>query len=242
MNIFRLDKIICDSGAATRSEARALIASGRVRVDGRAVTDAGYRTDAEGSAITIDGRAVNAGEFRYLMLNKPEGVLSATEDKEQKTVLDLLPPEYKKLGLFPVGRLDKDTTGLLILTNDGDFCHAATSPKRHVEKLYEFTAEDQLDEADAKAFLEGIVLKDGTKCLPAVLEIDGNDLSHGFITVLEGKYHQVKRMLAARGRHVRTLKRLAIGGLRLDESLEPGKFRELTKNDVDKVVNRNVTK
>lgn len=242
MNIFRLDKIICDSGAATRSEARALITSSRVRVDGRVVTDAGFKTDAESSEITIDGRAVNAGEFRYFMLNKPEEVLSATEDREQKTVLDLLPKELKKLGLFPVGRLDKDTTGLLLITNDGDFCHAATSPKRHVEKLYEFTAEGQLDNDDVKAFLGGIVLKDGTKCLPAVLEIDENDSSHGFVTVLEGKYHQVKRMLAARGKSVRTLKRLAIGGLKLDASLEPGAFRELTKNDIDKVVNKNVTK
>ena len=175
------------------------------------------------------------------MLYKPEGVVTATEDKAQKTVLDLLPAELKRLKLFPVGRLDKDTTGLLILTNDGDFGHAVTSPKRHIKKLYEFTAEGLLDTEDTEVFEKGIVLKDGTQCLPAHLEIDENDRSHGYITVFEGKYHQVKRMLAARGKPIKTLKRVAVGDLNLDSSLELGQVRELSESEINLVVNKNVT-
>ena len=175
------------------------------------------------------------------MLNKPEGVVTATEDKAQKTVLDLLPAELKRLKLFPVGRLDKDTTGLLILTNDGEFCHAVTSPKRHIKKLYEFTADGLLEPADIEAFKNGIVLKDGTQCLPATLEIDEKNHSHGFVTVFEGKYHQVKRMLASRGKPVISLKRIAAGNLALDASLQPGEVKELTESDLKLIVNKNVT-
>ncbi len=240
MSINRLDKIICDAGLATRSEARKLIAGGRVRVDGITVLNPAFKADTEISDISVDGQTVTGG-FRYLMMYKPEGVLSATEDKNQKTVLDLLPQELKKLGLFPVGRLDKDTTGLLILTNDGNFCHAVTSPKRHIKKLYEFIVEHPLDYDDIKAFDRGIILQDGTECLPAILEIDEDDPNHGFVTVFEGKYHQVKRMLASRGKPVRTLKRISVGDLSLDAMLRPGEFKELTKNDLNLVVNKNVT-
>lgn len=240
MSLNRLDKIICDTGLATRSAARKLIADGRVRVDGQAVTNAAFKADTETSEVSLDGETITSG-FRYFMLYKPEDVLSATEDRQQKTVLDLFPEELKQLGLFPVGRLDIDTTGLLILTNDGDFSHAVTSPKRHIRKLYEFNAEGSLDYDDVRAFDRGIILQDGTECLPALLEIDENDTSHGFITVFEGKYHQVKRMLASRGKPVRTLKRIAVGDLLLDGSLRPGEFKELTKNDLNLVVNKNVT-
>ncbi len=241
MSLNRIDKIISDSGLATRSEAREIIASGRVRVDGEVVTSAAFKADPASSIVSMDGKTV-AGGFRYFMLNKPDGILSATEDRDQKTVLDLLPKEFAKLGLFPVGRLDKDTTGLLILTNDGDFGHFVTSPKHHIKKLYEFSVEGLLNYDDIKAFESGIVLQDGTICLPAELLIDERDFSHGFVTIYEGKYHQVKRMLASRGKHVRMLKRIAIGSLPLDASLDEGEFKELTESDLNLIVNRNVTK
>ena len=241
MSLLRLDKIICDSGIATRSEARKFIASGRVWVDGRATTCADLKIDTENAEIRLDGKVISGGSLRYFMLYKPDGVVTATEDKNQKTVLDLLPPELKRLKLFPVGRLDKDTTGLLILTNDGEFCHAVTSPKRHIKKLYEFTVEGLLESDDTEAFKKGIELMDGTECLPADLVIDENDHSHGFVTVFEGKYHQVKRMLASRGKTVRVLKRVAVGDLPLDVSLQPGEVKELTEIDMNLIVNKNVT-
>jgi len=241
MGVLRLDKIISDSGSATRSEARRLITSGRVWVDGKVEKSFDFKIDSESSEIRLDGKVISGGSLRYFMLYKPEGVVTATEDKNQKTVLDLLPPELKRLELFPVGRLDKDTTGLLLLTNDGEFCHAVTSPKRHIKKLYEFTVEGVLESDDMEEFKKGILLKDGTKCLPAELEIDENDHSHGFVTIYEGQYHQVKRMLASRGKPVRTLKRVVVGDLSLGDELEPGEFRELTKSDLNLIINKNVT-
>ena len=241
MGLTRLDKAICDCGLATRSEARKLIASGRVTVDGIVVNAADSKIDAERAELRVDGKLISGGALRYFMLNKPEGVVTATEDKTEKTVLDLLPAELKRLRLFPVGRLDKDTTGLLILTNDGEFCHAVTSPKKHISKLYEFSCVGALSAGDIEAFEKGIELKDGTKCLSSMLEIDESDPSHGFLTIFEGQYHQVKRMLASRGKHVRSLKRIALGELMLDASLAPGEFRELTENDIKPIVNKNVT-
>jgi 16S rRNA pseudouridine516 synthase len=242
MSSFRLDKIVCDSGLATRSEARGLIATGRVRVNGRVETHADLKIELDSAEVSVDGKTINGNKFRYFMLNKPEGVLTATEDREQKTVLDILPEELRRLKLFPVGRLDKDTTGLLILTNDGEFCHAVTSPKKHIKKLYEFTAAGELSSEDAEAFKEGITLRDGTKCLPAGLEIDKNDLCHGFASIYEGKYHQVKRMLASRGKPVVKLKRLTIGELRLDEALKPGDFREIFENERRLILNKVISK
>lgn len=241
MSINRLDKILSDSGLATRSEARIFIAMGRVRIDGEVATNAALKVDTDKAEVSLDGKTITGG-FRYFMLNKPEGILSATEDRNQKTVLDLLPKEFAKLGLFPVGRLDKDTTGLVILTNDGDFGHFVTSPRHHIKKRYEITVEGLLDYDDIKALESGVVLQDGTQCLPALLEIDESNQSHGFITIFEGKYHQVKRMLASRAKPVRTLRRIAMGELFLDASLGEGEFKELTKNDLNLVVNRNVTK
>lgn len=242
MELYRLDRIIGESGTASRSEARRLIATGRVLVDGRPVKQADFKLDPRMSVVRVDGKTISGGGSRYFMLYKPEGVLCATEDRDQKTVLDLLPQPYKNLKLFPVGRLDKDTTGLLLLTNDGDFSHAVTSPKKHVGKRYEFTAEAALGLEDVQALEAGILLKDGTQCLPAKLEIDEDNPFHGFLTVIEGKYHQVKRMLAARSKPIVTLKRLSIGGLTLDPTLQPGELRELTENDLNLIINRNVTK
>ena len=232
MAVKRLDKLLADLGVATRSELRDIIRSGRVQVDGAVVTHPEQRFDSEACRIVLDGKELNYSVFHYYMMDKPEGVLSVTEDRKQKTVLDLLPPELRRMGLFPVGRLDKDTSGLLLLTNDGEFSHRVISPKSGIEKRYEARVEGMPDEEDVRAFAEGLKLGDGTKCLPAKLEITGTDRC--YVTVMEGKYHQVKRMLASRGKPVRTLRRLSVGALALDLGA-PGDFRELTQEDLCKV-------
>lgn len=234
MALKRLDKLLADMGIASRSELKQIIKSGRVTVDGLPVTVPESKFDSECCVIALDGRSLNVQKFRYYMMDKPSGVLSVTEDRKQSTVLDLLPDEQRRMGLFPVGRLDKDTSGLLLLTNDGEFSHRVISPKSGVEKLYLATVEGEPDEDDVRAFEQGIVLKDGTECLPAKLELLGS--SRCLVTVMEGKYHQVKRMLASCGKPVTELRRLAVGGLRLEESLGPGGFRELDENDLCKVL------
>lgn len=234
MGQMRLDRLLSEMGLASRSELRQIIRAGRVTVDGVPVTAPEKRVDAETSEIRLDGEALRWQRFRYFMMDKPEGLLSVTEDRRQETVTDLLPPELKRLGLFPVGRLDKDTSGLLLLTNDGDFAHRVISPKSGVEKRYRAEVEGVPDEDDVRAFAEGILLADGTRCLPAKLEITGESVC--FVTVMEGKYHQVKRMLAARGKPVVKLRRLSVGALELGESLTPGGFRELTAEDLCKVL------
>ena len=229
MPLMRLDKYLSDCGVASRKEIREIIRSGRVTVDGVAETNFARKIDS-GSAVALDGSALAYEKHRYFMLNKPHGVLSATEDRDQATVLSLLLPEHKRLGLFPVGRLDKDTTGLLILTNDGDFAHKVISPKSEILKVYHAHTRLPVNAADIAAFKQGVTLSDGTLCLPAGLELceDGSCL----VTVMEGKYHQVKRMLASRGKPVTALKRLKIGDLKLDESLKPGEYRPLTADEL----------
>ena len=183
--------------------------------------------------MTLDGERLVWAEHHYYMMNKPAGVLTATEDLRQKTVLDLLPEELRRMGLFPVGRLDRDTRGLLLLTDDGDFAHRVISPKFAVEKMYDASVEGTPDETDAAAFAAGLVLRDGTQCRPARLEILGP--GRCLVTVTEGKYHQVKRMLAARGKPVTALKRLSIGALRLPEELPEGGIAALGEEDLCRV-------
>ena len=234
MALKRLDKLLADMGIASRSELKDIIKSGRVSVDGKAVCLPDAKFDSEKCDIALDGKSLTVQKFRYYMMDKPAGVLSVTEDRKQRTVLDLLPIEQQRMGLFPVGRLDKDTSGLLILTNDGDFAHKVISPKSGIEKIYLAVVDGEPDEADVKAFEKGIVLKDGTKCLPAKLELLGP--GRCLVTVMEGKYHQVKRMLASRGKPVLELRRLAVGELELGDSLGPGGFVELTESDLCKVL------
>jgi len=183
--------------------------------------------------VSLDGERLVYSKFHYYMMNKPAGILTATEDKNARTVMDLLPPRLRRMGLFPVGRLDRDTRGLLLLTDDGDFAHRVISPKFEVEKLYYAKVEGTPDEADAVAFSAGLVLGDGTKCLPARLETTGP--GECLVTVTEGKYHQVKRMLASRGKPVRELKRLSIGALKLPEELEEGGVVQLDEDDLCRV-------
>ena len=225
MEMIRLDKYLCDLGKAGRSECRRIIRAGRVRVGGETVAAPETKIDPRTAEVTLDGERLVWAEHQYYMMNKPAGVLTATEDRRQKTVLDLLPEELRRMGLFPVGRLDRDTRGLLLLTNDGDFAHRVISPKFAVEKMYDASVEGELDERDAAAFAEGLVLGDGTKCRPARLEI--REPGRCLVTVTEGKYHQVKRMLASRGASVTALKRLSIGALRLPEELAEGAVMRL---------------
>ncbi len=236
MALKRLDKLLGELGVASRSELRQIIRSGRVRVDGAVVTEPERRLDGERSEIMLDGKNLRYTEKRSYMMDKPAGLLSVTEDKHQQTVFRLLPPEMQRMGLFPVGRLDKDTSGLLLLTNDGELAHKIISPKSGIPKRYLAEVEGEPDAEDVLAFREGLVLGDGTQCLPAELEPLGGGKC--LVTVMEGKYHQVKRMLAARGKPVRALRRLAVGGLELDESLGPGGFRELTEEDLCKVLKK----
>ena len=232
----RLDKLLSECGVASRKEIRQLIRSGRVSVDGAAAASPEMKLDPYKALVCLDGTKIEYAKYHYYMMNKPAGVLSATDDGRQKTVLDLVTPEMRKIGLFPVGRLDKDTTGLLLLTNDGEFAHRVISPRSGIVKVYHARTEAPVDEADITAFKEGLTLGDGTKCLPAGLKplTDGSCL----VEVMEGKYHQVKRMLASRGKPVTELERLSIGGLKLDESLLPGDFRALEQNELCSVMNK----
>ena len=227
----RLDKILSDAGVAGRRELKDMIRAGRVRVDGVSVTKADAKFDETAVSITVDDEPISLEKFVYYMLHKPEGVVTATEDGEHKTVLDLFPAELRRRELFPVGRLDKDTTGILIITNDGDYAHRIISPKTHVAKRYLATTDGVPDEQDVEAFADGMVLRDGTQCLPAKLEITGSEKC--YVTLLEGKYHQVKRMLAARGKPVVKLHRCSIGLLELDVTLGPGEFRPMTPIEVE---------
>ena len=224
----RIQKVLADQGICSRREAERLIAAGKVKVNGHPVT-LGDKMDPDYDKVTIDGqtqRIVRKRQYTYIMLHKPAGVLSATEDSRQKTVLELLPPELRRRGLSPVGRLDKDTEGLLLLTDDGELAHRLLSPKYHVDKRYYAEVDGLLGPADADAFAKGMTLDDGLVCLPAGLELCGSGAC--IVTLQEGKFHQVKRMLAFRGAPVRYLKRLSMGPLVLDETLAPGAFRELT--------------
>ena len=226
----RLDKVLSDSGIGTRKEIKKIIKDGRVRVNGIAASSPELKITPGSDTVTLDGNPVNTAKFRYFVMNKPSGILTATEDRTQKTVLDLLPPELKRLDLAPVGRLDKDTTGLLLLSNDGEFAHRVISPKSDIYKRYMAVTDGIPDESDAAAFKDGIVLRDGLQCKPALLELTGTSVC--YVSITEGKYHQVKRMLASRGKPVTELKRLSIGNLTLDESLLPGQVLELEYSDL----------
>ena len=225
----RLDKFLCDSGAGTRSQVKAMVKSGRVWVDGVPERDSSRKIDPAVQTVTLDGVPLRGSRRIVGMLNKPAGFVTATEDASQRTVMELLPGELVRQGVKPVGRLDKDTEGLLLLTNDGDLAHRLLSPRRHVDKVYYARVEGPLEPGDVSAFAAGITLGDGSECLPAGLEILSP--TEALVTLQEGKFHQVKRMLAARGKPVVYLKRLKMGPLSLDESLAPGAFRPLTETE-----------
>lgn len=225
----RLDKIISATGKKSRREVREMVRQGRVLVDGKPAPAADMKVDPQTAVILLDGEPLGYEKFTYVMLHKPAGVLTATEDRRQETVLDLLPPELRRRALSPVGRLDKDTEGLLLLTNDGQLAHRLLSPKSHVDKVYYARVDGALEPGDIAAFAAGMTLGDGLECLPAGLEILSP--TEALVTLREGKFHQVKRMLAARGKPVLYLKRLSMGWLRLDPALAPGAWRMLTEEE-----------
>ena len=225
----RLDKFLCDSGTGTRSQVKLILKAGRVTVNGDAVRDGSTKIDPQKQTVCLDGVSLGGKRTVVLMLNKPEGYITATEDPKEPTVMELLPEQYRHLELKPVGRLDKATEGLLLFTNDGDLLHRLISPKKEIPKIYYARHEGTATEQDVTAFAGGIELRDGTKCLPATLTPLGEGES--LITVCEGKYHQVRRMMASRGLHVTYLERRQEDFLMLGD-LPRGQTRELTDGEI----------
>ena len=226
----RLDKLLAGTGRWSRREVKELVRRGQVRVDGVIAAAAEQKIDPS-AAVTVAGETVALGGCTYLLLHKPAGVLTATEDRRQPTVLELLPPELRRIDLAPVGRLDKDTEGLLLLTNDGELTHRLLSPRYHVDKRYLARVDGDLSPADVSAFAAGMTLPDGLVCLPAGLELLPQPCTC-IVTLREGKFHQVKRMLAACGAPVLYLKRLSMGPLTLPDDLPPGAYRLLTDEEI----------
>ncbi len=227
----RLDKFIVSCGMATRSEVKKLVKQGRVTVDGITAVKSDEKIDENTSVVCLDGEQLNYREFIYLMLNKPSGYVSATYDAKLPTVIDLVPEEYLHFEPFPVGRLDIDTEGLLILTNDGKLAHELTSPKKHVYKTYYAELDADMEDADIEIFKNGIKLDEDFTTLPAELVIT-EDRKKVYISICEGKFHQVKRMCQKVGKNVVYLERVKMGGLELGGSLERGTVRELTNNEI----------
>ena len=232
----RLDKLIASQGRFSRREVQELIKSGAVKVNGITFRDRGAKSDDEKDIICVNGEQLDFQRFVYIMLNKPKGVVSATNDKNEKTVIDLVPKEFKGRNLFPAGRLDITTTGFVLVTDDGDFAHRILSPKNHIEKTYEARLAESVTEGQLEAVRNGIELKDGTKCLPAKVTVlaDG-EKPLVEIKICEGKYHQIKRMFAAAGNGVIELKRTQMGGLTLDPNLKEGECRLLDVHEVQKI-------
>ena len=228
----RLDKFLCDSGVGTRSQVKVILKAGRVTVDGMVERDNSRKVDPAKQTIMLDGEVLGGKRRTVVMLNKPAGFVTATEDPVEKTVMELLPGDMKHLDLKPVGRLDKATEGLLLFTNDGDLLHRLISPKKEVPKIYYARHEGEAGEEDVAAFASGLTLRDGTVCLPAKLEPLGPGESR--ITVCEGKYHQVRRMMASRNMTVTYLERRQEAGLTLGD-LPRGSVRELTEAEIDQL-------
>ena len=235
----RIDKILSNLGYGSRSELKKLCKNGLVKVNGKVINNPGVQVDVENDEILFDGEKVVYKEFIYLMLNKPDGYISATFDKRDPIVLDLIDKQDLIFEPFPVGRLDKDTEGLLVLTNDGQLAHRVLSPKKHVPKTYYAKVEGVVTEEDVKAFAEGVTLDDGYETMPAELEIlKSDEISEIELTIHEGKFHQVKRMFESVGKKVVYLKRLSMGKLKLDEGLALGEYRELTEEEVKMIEER----
>jgi len=233
----RLDKVLAHLGFGSRKEIKGIVRSGQVSVNSIVVKTPDMHVWPYRDVIEVDGNQVVYREYVYIMMNKPKGVLSATEDAFGKVVVDLLKPEHRAFEPFPVGRLDKDTEGLLLLTNDGKLAHKLLSPKKHVPKTYFAKIEGEVTNDDCVAFSKGIVLEDGYKTLPGELRtIKSGSESEVEVTIYEGKFHQIKRMFIALGKRVIYLKRLSMGGLVLDSQLDYGNYRELTDKELEQVL------
>ena len=232
----RLDKILASQGCGTRSECQRLIRSGKVTVDGKPVKDPSQKFIPDTCEIVVAGKSLSYKKYLYIMLNKPAGLLCVSRDPHAPTVMELLPPEYRRQGLFPAGRLDKDTVGLVIITDDGDFAHRMLAPKKEVFKRYQAIVDAPVTQREIEAFANGTTLEDGTLCKTAklcVLREDDTPLVE--IAITEGRFHQIKRMFRSVDRHVLWLKRVSIGGLELDPSLEEGTCREISSEELDRI-------
>lgn len=227
--LIRLDKYLADMGLGTRSQVKEIIKKGKININGIVVKDSNYKLDTVSDQVYMDGNPIFYEEFEYYMLHKPAGVISASSDKKAQTVVDLI-LDKKRDDLFPVGRLDKDTEGLLLITNDGELCHNLLSPKKHVDKVYYVELDKELSEEAAKLVCEGVYIEEGVKSLPAKLERLDKDKVN--LTIQEGKFHQVKRMFHAVGCEVTYLKRLSMGSLVLDNALAKGEYRRLTVDEL----------
>ncbi len=237
--MIRLDKYIASALTLTRKEAHTVIRRGRVTVDSKPVRDIGFKLDETSSNVVCDGVALTFRKFRYFIMNKPAGYITSTEEEREPTVMDLLPEKLLKMNLFPVGRLDKDTEGLLLLTDNGVLAHRMLSPKHHVDKTYYLESDIPMTEADVEAFQKGVDIGEKNMTLPARLVIDSEDAHRGHITLCEGKFHQIKRMLNAVGKNVTYLERVAFASLTLPSDLERGEVRELTSDETDTLENFN---
>lgn len=235
----RIDKLLAHMGLGTRTEIKKAVKLGKVNVDGQVVKDSGLIVNPDEADVVFDGEPVVYRDVVYFMLNKPQGVISATEDGRERTVIDLLEPQDRLREPFPVGRLDKDTVGLLLLTNDGQLAHELLSPRKHVAKTYEALVLGNVGEEDKQLFAAGVALDDGYVTMPADLHIKGREQRENetystiSLTIMEGKFHQVKRMFEAAGKKVVYLKRVSMGPLKLDESLPEGSYRELSDEEVE---------
>lgn len=229
----RLDKFFTETATLSRREANEQIKKGKVQVNGIVVIDSATKINENTDVIVYDGNIVSYQKYVYIMLNKPEGVVSATEDTNQKTVLDLLPDKYKKLGLFPCGRLDKDTLGFVMLTNNGELAHNLLSPKKHVQKTYRYNCADPLSNESKQKIENGLMLADGYITKPCKITKINDTI--GDITLTEGKYHEIKRLFGAVGNKITYLERISFGPLKLDNSLKRGEWRELTINEIDQL-------
>ncbi len=234
MSIIRLDKYLADAGAGTRSQVKSLVKAGRINVNGVQAKDYGMKIDAETAKVLFDGKPISRQGFIYIMMNKPTGVISSTEERNDQTVVDLLPEEIRR-GLFPVGRLDRDTEGLLLISNDGKLAHRLLSPKKHVPKRYYAVVDGMLDEDSVEAFASGLDIGDDKPAKPAILCImdRGGSRSSAMVTLTEGRYHEVKRLFNAIGRNVIYLKRVSMGPLELPDDLMPGQWRALNMEELD---------
>jgi len=227
----RIDKYLGITGCATRSEAKKIIRSGGVSVNGSVVRSPDEKIDADNDLVVFCGKAVSYRKYTYILMNKPQGVVSATEDGRDKTVIDLLPNDIRKNDLFPCGRLDKNTLGLMLITDNGELAHRLLAPKSHVEKKYRFKSKFPITDEESRRFECGLTLDDGYETKPAKIELTGNG-DEGIITLVEGKYHQIKRMLDALGNKITYLERISFGPLMLEEGLERGEWRYLTDNEI----------
>lgn len=231
----RLDKLLAGTGTLSRKDVKEMVRRKCITLNGETVTDAGQKIDISSDTVCVDGTPITLKKHIYIMLNKPAGIVSASNSKSETTVVDLVPEDLQRAGLFPAGRLDKDTTGFVLITDDGVFAHRILSPKNHIEKTYIATLQNPLGDAEISVLERGLLLRDGTQFLPAQVKLVSEDARQVQVKICEGKYHQIKRMFSAVGNCVTALCRTHMGALELDSALPPGACRELTPSELEQI-------